>query len=602
MKVIDVKDQVRLPLGKCVELVLSGIKYRLFRSAITVTIIALAVAFLMTMLTESLVSQRVADELDARTAPRRLLLFWVGRIASPLTEKQLTEELAKAEPGDPRWLEFKVWGGMDDTMLGKLTTVASEQTKYLGFFGEDIKEGERRPLVGRARGTEIFELLQDEQAYANFEKQFRHLGRQMHTDLETFRKLLAEWDATRSDREVILKGHADALKALKATLGEQDAKTVFAHSDETLLTAMGSQGFQLPVEDLEVVRREASFALDAERLSRLLKTGLVKRRLADKKNADLPDVNAQMFFSVLGSRGGADWFVKLLQELSDRIAEIEKLAPQFPREREEVAELEKQADALEMKVKQRKREADALTESKAGEDAIDDAKQKLVAARDELKVFMDGAKGPDGKKIPGLNKKKEQLQRNQNDAQMLFPVKVTIEYFLPLRDRIRLVADSRLEQSHLSEVQASIGQSAGSGEGFLGFSSRTMWLIFVSFLVCVVGIANAMLMSVTDRFREIATMKCLGATDGYIMVNFVLESCLQGTAGGIVGAMLGFLLGALRSWAGYGGMAIEHIPVGSVLAIAGFSFVVGMILSALAAMYPAWIAARLAPMEAMRIE
>ena len=115
MKVIDVKDQVRLSFGKCVELVLSGIKYRLFRSAITVTIIALAVAFLMTMLTESLVARRVADELDARTAPRRLLLFWVGRIASPLTEKQLTGELAQVKPGDPRWLEFQAWGGADAT-------------------------------------------------------------------------------------------------------------------------------------------------------------------------------------------------------------------------------------------------------------------------------------------------------------------------------------------------------------------------------------------------------------------------------------------------------------------------------------------------------
>lgn len=600
MKVIDVKDQVRLSIGKCVELVLSGIKYRLFRSAITVTIIALAVAFLMTMLTESLVARRVADELDARTAPRRLLLFWVGRIASPLTEKQLTAELSKAKPDDPRWLEFQAWGGLDAAKLGNLAAVTAEQAKYLKFFGEDLKEGERRPLVGRARGAEIFTLLQDEQAYAEFEKQFRTLGRRMHTDLATFRKLLAEWDATRPEREAILQGHAAALKGLEATLGGRDAKVVFADSDQTLLPALGSQGFQLTAEDLEVVRREAGLVLDAERLGRLLKTGLVKRRLADRTNVELPDVHAQMFFSELGSGGGVKWFVDLLRDLSGRIAVIERLIPEIPRRRLELEDLEKQADALERKVKTRQRESDALTE--APEYQLDDAKQKVAAAKKELATFVDGEKMPDGTRTEGLNKKRERLQRDQNDAQMLLPVKDTIEYFLPLRDRIRLVANSRLDQSHLSEVQASIRESAGSGEGFLGFSSRTMWLIFVSFLVCVVGIANAMLMSVTDRFREIATMKCLGATDGYIMTNFILESCLQGTAGGVVGALLGFLLGILRSWAGYGWMAMEHIPMGPILATAGISFVVGMILSAMAAVYPAWIAARLAPMEAMRIE
>ena len=601
MKVIDVKDQVRLSFGKCVELVLSGIKYRLFRSAITVTIIALAVAFLMTMLTESLVARRVADELDARTAPRRLLLFWVGRIASPLTEKQLTGELAKMKPDDPRWLEFRAWGVMDATKLGKLATVAAEQARYLKFFGEDLKEGERRPLVGRVRGAEIFVLLQDEQAYANFEKQLRNLGRRMHTDLATFRKLLAEWKATRPDREAILKGHATALKALEATLGGRDAKVVFADSDQTLLPALGSQGFQLTAEDLEVVRREAGVVLDAERLGRVLNTGLVKRRLADRKNVDLPDVHAQMFFSELGSGGGVKWFMELLGWLSERIAVLERLMPEMPQRRQELESLEKQADVLEGKVKTLQRELDALT-GKASEDQLDEANQKISAAKKELQAFMEGERMPDGTRTKGLNKKREQLQRDQNDAQMLFPVKGTIEYFLPLRDRVRLVANSRLDQSHLSEVQASIGHSGGSGEGFLGFSSRTMWLIFVSFLVCVVGIANAMLMSVTDRFREIATMKCLGATDGYIMTNFILESCLQGSAGGVVGTLLGFLLGILRSWAGYGWMAMEHVPIGAISATAGVSFVVGMILSAMAAVYPAWIAARLAPMEAMRIE
>jgi putative ABC transport system permease protein len=117
-----------------------------------------------------------------------------------------------------------------------------------------------------------------------------------------------------------------------------------------------------------------------------------------------------------------------------------------------------------------------------------------------------------------------------------------------------------------------------------------------------VGIANAMLMSVTERFREIATMKCLGATDGFIMINFVLESCLLGVAGGVAGSLLGLVLGAMRSVAAYGWMGLTEMPVGSVLATAGMAMGVGLVISAMAAVYPAWAAARLAPMEAMRIE
>ena len=86
------------------------------------------------------------------------------------------------------------------------------------------------------------------------------------------------------------------------------------------------------------------------------------------------------------------------------------------------------------------------------------------------------------------------------------------------------------------------------------------------------------------------------------MINFVLESCLQGIAGGIMGAILGFFLGMLRSLAGYGWLAMQHVPWSAMLGIAFAAIAAGIVLSAFAAVYPAWIAARLAPMEAMRIE
>ncbi len=177
--------------------------------------------------------------------------------------------------------------------------------------------------------------------------------------------------------------------------------------------------------------------------------------------------------------------------------------------------------------------------------------------------------------------------------------KLVFEFDLPA-ERITAVAAASLKAIRLNNIEAKVSDVAGGG--LLGFTSRTIAIICVRFLVCMVGVINAMLMSVAERFQEIATMKCLGATDGFIMVNFMLESCVEGVAGGVVGAVLGMILGALLSCWRYGMMAISHIPLSDVLMSAGIAFVLGVILSVLAAVYPALVAARLAPMEAMRIE
>jgi putative ABC transport system permease protein len=127
------------------------------------------------------------------------------------------------------------------------------------------------------------------------------------------------------------------------------------------------------------------------------------------------------------------------------------------------------------------------------------------------------------------------------------------------------------------------------------------WLILVSMFVCVIGITNAMLMSVTERFAQIATMKCLGALDGFIMLMFVLESCFMGVVGGILGALIGATLGVLRM-TGVLGTEVLRVPVQQLVIATSAATAVGVLLSAVAAVYPALRAARLAPMEAMRIQ
>ncbi|MDA0334627.1 MAG: FtsX-like permease family protein [bacterium] len=131
-------------------------------------------------------------------------------------------------------------------------------------------------------------------------------------------------------------------------------------------------------------------------------------------------------------------------------------------------------------------------------------------------------------------------------------------------------------------------------------SSKQTWLISLSLLVCVVGIANAMLMSVTERFREIGTMKCLGALDSFIIKLFLLESTFQGLAGTIIGIFVGLLMTLTLALLDYGAFVFEYFPVGGILRSATAAIVSGTLLSLIGAMMPAYKAAKMEPVEAMR--
>ena len=167
-------------------------------------------------------------------------------------------------------------------------------------------------------------------------------------------------------------------------------------------------------------------------------------------------------------------------------------------------------------------------------------------------------------------------------------------------DRLRSLAHRYRRNA---DLRAAVGDERPQQRGGLfGLPSRTRWLIAVSFLVCIVGVANAMFMSVTERFAEIATMKCLGALDGFVMLMFLFESLIQGLVGGVAGVLVGGVLALLRMVLNYGALSFEAVPGLDLLTVAGLSMATGMILAAVAAIGPAWVASRLAPMEAMRIE
>lgn len=132
--------------------------------------------------------------------------------------------------------------------------------------------------------------------------------------------------------------------------------------------------------------------------------------------------------------------------------------------------------------------------------------------------------------------------------------------------------------------------------------SRMILLITLSLLTCLVGIINAMLMSVTERIKEIGTMKCLGARDEFILKTYFIEAVLQGVLGTAIGMALGLLIAVVVARQTYHGYVSMYMPARAVAGVLLVSILVGSLISILAAIAPARWAARKQPVDAMRVE
>jgi putative ABC transport system permease protein len=146
------------------------------------------------------------------------------------------------------------------------------------------------------------------------------------------------------------------------------------------------------------------------------------------------------------------------------------------------------------------------------------------------------------------------------------------------------------------------GYDIEPGDTNVGSSPKQRWIIILSLLVCVVGIVNAQLMAVTERFREIGTMKCLGALDRFILRLFLLEAAMQGLSGALAGALIGADFSLINSLLLFGEVAVLHVSWTQVAVSVILASGTGCLLSLVGVLYPAILAARMQPVEAMRIE
>jgi putative ABC transport system permease protein len=490
MKPIVLSDQPWPGVARTLWIVADGIRYRLFRSAVTVAVIAVAVAFLMNILSESLIKRAVAGATRARLAESRLALDWASRITVPAHAAAWLAEWAARDADDPRLREAAAFGGLGDAEAQALRDAAREAARHLAFLSA-LDYARRRRLVATAEGPAVFDRLSEAGALDAFLEQLRRMGLSRSLgDAVAFRTFVAAWPANRARLDRIVGGHAAAIARVEAARRGRGALDALGDAGGAFGEALREAGFLLDGAAAAELARQARVALDVRRVEASLERRATRQAVARRLDILPGDVNLPMIWSFVRRPGHAEEYLRAMREAGDDTA------------------------------------------------------------------------GLDAARLADLSKHWTTSRR--------------------LARAERLTLDI--------------------GGGWLGLGERMSWLLAVSMLVCGIGIANAMLMTVTERFREIATLKCLGALDGFILLMFVLESILMGVVGGALGAAAGTLLGAARMAVAFGPGLAGAVRGADLLLGAAQSVGVGVALAAVAAVYPSFRAARLAPMEAMRVE
>ncbi len=486
MKDIIVANQPRLGLRRILRITVDGIRYRLFRAAVTVAVIAVAVAFLLNILSESLIKRAVAHDTRDRLAHARLVHEWTSRLGTPAAPEAILREAAQAVPGNA----LHQTGGMDASELDAFNALARTATGYLDFF-DGLDYARRRRLVHQAEGTGIFEKLAApgglDAFLANLKDTRSVKLPGTEKELQAF---LAQWPLLRTRIEAIRAGEAVAVARIETAREGRPVIEALTEADGRFGQVIRDAGFALDAETGSVLAEQARRLIDAQAVERSFESRTARQVIARHHDVLPGDVTVAMLWRFLAEADHAREFRMTMLE-----AGIGQALPE----------------------------------------------PALLSA----------------------------LSADWSEM-------------------------NRLEQA---------GQlTADMGDGWLGLGQRMAFLLMVSMLVCAIGISNAMLMTVTERFREIATLKCLGALDGFIMTMFVLESCIMGVVGGLAGGILGAALGSLRMLTAFGTAFLRSFPLLDLSICMLAAMLVGICLAAAAAIYPSFRAARLAPMEAMRVE
>jgi putative ABC transport system permease protein len=223
----------------------------------------------------------------------------------------------------------------------------------------------------------------------------------------------------------------------------------------------------------------------------------------------------------------------------------------------------------------------------------------VIGVLDKLKMPFGSGKNPNDNLIYFPLGTFRNLHPETNDLQLIVKydtpvnkalVEEEIRELLRARRRVRVESNDNFEITSPEAITKLWGQLTGGLVLFMIAVSS------VGLLVGGVGVMNIMLVSVTERTREIGVRKAIGATRRMLLTQFTTEAMTLCAVGGV----LGVAIGAILTWIVY------FLPVGIPATLSTMWVLIGLgvscVIGLLFGIYPAWKAATLDPIEALRYE